>query len=432
MKHKIENNFIRDKYYRMMLNQVLGFFIIYLFIGFFVLLLFFYFYVGRPAIDLKKNAKEIKTTFDVNSDISFSDDRFWYICYDENKEVISDKYSQELLDYYEETENEDSKTKAESSDTFKIDQKLDKLHGGKILITSKRSYYFVTYSFEVNSENNGEVSYIKLLVMMNFQTRMIKMAVWIYLITTLLVIIIGSIYSIIFARKSLNNFIENFEIQKELIGESSHAMKTPLAVIQTNLEDVLTKTDSSVIDVSDKIAISLEQVAKMNKLTKNLLAIATSSTGQYYYEFKLTDVKKLVNDVALVFQEMAIANGKKFEIELDEVMATVDSQKLSDCLVVLLENAMKYTDTGDEIIVKLIKQNDSFIIRVADTGIGVSKKTKRHIFDRFYRGSNVGDRSGSGLGLAIAKQIVINHKGKIEVKDNLPKGTVFQITIKAK
>lgn len=430
--NRIENKYVRKQYYSMIINQIIGYTIFYIVIALVVLSLFYYYYVGRVRSDLRHDAKVLKSSFNIDSELRLSDENFYYICFDENKEVIPDKYSESLLSYYGDDEIDALKAKAINSDLFKLNNKLDKNIGGKQLEVDGKSYNFITYSFEVNSDESGNVKYIKLLVMTNYETRMLRIVGRIYIITSLFVFALSAIYSFAFAKISLKNFIQNYEFQKEAIGELSHSMKTPLAVIQTNLEDVLSRTDSRVIDVSDSVAVSLEQTAKLNKLTKDMLAIASSQASKYYYNFEETDVKKLVYDTSIVFKEMAELTNKKFTLELDEVTSKVDPQKISDCLVILLENALKYTDSGDEIIVKLTRFNDLFVLKIIDTGVGISKKAKKHVFDRFYRENNDSKRCGNGLGLAIAKEIVLNHKGKIEVFDNGPRGTIFQVTIKNK
>ena len=100
-------------------------------------------------------------------------------------------------------------------------------------------------------------------------------------------------------------------------------------------------------------------------------------------------------------------------------------------MIILLDNALKYTNENDSIIVTLKSGMFDAIIEVADTGIGISEETKAKIFERFYREDKARSRQtgGNGLGLSIAKTIVSDMKGKITVDHNVPKGTKFIITL---
>ena len=99
-------------------------------------------------------------------------------------------------------------------------------------------------------------------------------------------------------------------------------------------------------------------------------------------------------------------------------------------MIIILDNALKYTNEGDEIIISLRNGMFDAIIEVADTGIGITEETKEKIFERFYREDKARSRQtgGNGLGLSIAKTIVTDMKGKISVDHNSPKGTKFTIT----
>ena len=109
----------------------------------------------------------------------------------------------------------------------------------------------------------------------------------------------------------------------------------------------------------------------------------------------------------------------------------VDKNKLKQLLVILLDNALKYTEEGDSIKVTANNQNDRFTINVIDTGIGISDESLKHVFERFYREDKARSREkgGSGLGLAIAHTIVKLHGGTIKILHNKPKGTIVTVKL---
>ena len=102
----------------------------------------------------------------------------------------------------------------------------------------------------------------------------------------------------------------------------------------------------------------------------------------------------------------------------------MDGEKLKQLLIILLENAVKYTRDGDKIKVSLKKIDNAYALSVADTGIGIADGEEEKIFDRFYRSENAKNQQGSGLGLAIAKTIVEEVGGKIYATHNIPQGIV--------
>jgi signal transduction histidine kinase len=112
-------------------------------------------------------------------------------------------------------------------------------------------------------------------------------------------------------------------------------------------------------------------------------------------------------------------------------MATGDSQRLSQLLYILLDNAIKYTPSNGEVWLLLTREGNELRIRVKDTGIGIKEKDYHRIFERFYRADKSRSRQmgGHGLGLSIAKWIVETHKGTISISSEVGKGTVFTIVI---
>lgn len=146
-------------------------------------------------------------------------------------------------------------------------------------------------------------------------------------------------------------------------------------------------------------------------------------------QFNLDDeIKSIIS----LYKETAKSQQKDFCIDLKyNGTITADLNKIKQLLVILLDNALKYTEKNDSIEVKTYKKDGKCFIEVNDTGIGISKKDKKHIFERFYRSEKSRNREngGMGLGLSIAYGIVKIHKGTIKVEDNDKKGTKMVIRI---
>ena len=154
------------------------------------------------------------------------------------------------------------------------------------------------------------------------------------------------------------------------------------------------------------------------------------------YKRKLNkeDVKidELINSIVTPDTDIAMAQNKELILNLNfnkEIL--VDTNKIHQWLVILLDNAIKYTEENDKILINTYLKDNKCIIEVADTGIGISDEGINRIFDRFYREDRARNREtgGSGLGLAIANTIVKAHNGTIKASHNLPKGTIFTIKL---
>ena len=145
-----------------------------------------------------------------------------------------------------------------------------------------------------------------------------------------------------------------------------------------------------------------------------------------------TDIDELIGELAKPYIEMANLAEKKIILNLQyNGEISIDTSKIYQVLVILLDNAIKYTEKGDTIELLTYSKDGKFTLEVRDTGIGISDEAITHIFDRFYREDKARNREtgGSGLGLSIADVIVKAHNGTIKASHNKPKGTVFTIKL---
>ena len=138
------------------------------------------------------------------------------------------------------------------------------------------------------------------------------------------------------------------------------------------------------------------------------------------------DINELIKEIIQPYEEYAKLQNKKIKLELNNVKKIrADRNKISELIVIILDNAIKYTNSEDEIIIKTLKKDGKINLEISDTGIGISKEAMPHVFERFYRGDESHSKKieGSGLGLSIAKTIVNMHNGTIKIVQNNPKGT---------
>lgn len=217
--------------------------------------------------------------------------------------------------------------------------------------------------------------------------------------------------------------IDNMTKQKEFINDMSHEIRTPLTVVKGNLENILTSPNSTVLDMSELIENSIREIEHITALSQNLLNIVSDNRNMV--RKKLTySLSDTVTGVIDVYSDIISGSNKTLIANIDTVDAVCDLDKIKQLLIILIDNAIKYTEEGDKIKVQLKRAENGFSLTVADTGIGVPDGEEEQIFERFYRASNAKKTQGTGLGLSIAKSIVASHEGKINAMQNAPRGLV--------
>ena len=242
--------------------------------------------------------------------------------------------------------------------------------------------------------------------------------------------LISTFASVYLARVSAKPLLESIQKQKAFVENASHELRTPLAVLQNRLESLFRKPEATILESSENIASSLEEVRNMRMLTTNLLNLARRDDGivPEIGEVEVAFFDQTFANYAIVAEE----NGKEFTYEnaVTKPILT-DRTLLKQLMTILFDNAVKYTDEDGTIRLELaLKDRDrQLVLRVLDNGPGISTLDKKRIFDRFYRVDKARTRQqgGFGLGLSLAKQIADALKGTILVKDNKPKGTIFEV-----
>jgi signal transduction histidine kinase len=233
------------------------------------------------------------------------------------------------------------------------------------------------------------------------------------------------------ANKSLVPIREAFVRQRQFTADASHELRTPLALIRANAEMLgrsrTLHTEDGVL--ADEI---IEETDHLNRLVSDLLTLARADTGALQIIAKPVDLRSVVadvhEDVRLIAQERGIKSGVSLN---GAVVVAGDEGRLRQLLLILLDNAMKYTDSGGQVNVDLSRAENRARLIVEDTGIGIPKADLPHIFDRFYRVDRVREHEsgGTGLGLSIAQWIVQAHHGSIRAEEAAGGGTKFQIDL---
>ena len=210
----------------------------------------------------------------------------------------------------------------------------------------------------------------------------------------------------------------------------SHELKTPLTILKGETEVALRKPRENPV-YQTLLTSNLEEINQMARIIDDLLLLAKADTGETHLNVDEIDLKDLILEV---YSDMSIlAEKKNIELtvgELHETRLPGDELKLRRMLWNVVENGIKYTQPGGKVDISSGLENGSVRINVRDTGVGISDKDLKYVFDRFYRADGSRNReSGSGLGLSISKWIAEAHKGTIEVESQASSGTVFSIKL---
>jgi signal transduction histidine kinase len=221
---------------------------------------------------------------------------------------------------------------------------------------------------------------------------------------------------------------KSFESQKEFVENASHELKTPLAVIQANLDTALEDDSISKKELRKILESSKESVKFMNKLTEDLLLL---SVLEHKLSSEKVDLNKLLK--IIVNQSKNLVDSKNIDIvfvsKSKKTTIIANDVLLKRAFMNIIENAIKYSEAS-EINIKLEKiRNEEIKITIKDNGKGIPKEHLDKIFDRFYRVDKSRSRNtgGSGLGLSITKKIIERYNGDIKVKSGHKKGAEFVI-----
>jgi signal transduction histidine kinase len=228
------------------------------------------------------------------------------------------------------------------------------------------------------------------------------------------------------AGKSLAPLRLAFERQQSFVGDASHELRTPLAVIRANAEFLQASHPDSV-----EIADIVSETDRLSALVDALLALARGEAADRPVR-DLFDLGSLVEQACDAMQPLAGEREVALRVEAAHgVHVQGDREQLRQLVVILVDNALRYTPAGGDVEVEVERTGDSAAVVVRDTGIGIDHAALNRVFDRFYRADEARNRDsgGAGLGLAIARQLVEEHGGRISVESHPGRGSTFTVRL---
>ncbi|MBQ1417020.1 MAG: two-component sensor histidine kinase [Selenomonas sp.] len=252
----------------------------------------------------------------------------------------------------------------------------------------------------------------------------------------LLALIIATIVGHILSGKAMVPLKAAYEKQRQFAADASHELRTPLAVVMASAE--LLQNDPSIKSPFLKQVVEdvHDEVKKMTKLVGDLLVVARSDNKALKLKPSKFDLGAVAAQTARLMQPLAEQKNIAIIAEnLPKTMIHADEQKIRQLVLILVDNAVKYTPDGGKVTLEFRKaEKGKVCLAVSDTGIGIAPEDQEKVFDRFYRVDKARSREmgGNGLGLAIAQEIVELHHGTIAIDSVLGQGTTFTITLKTK
>ena len=257
----------------------------------------------------------------------------------------------------------------------------------------------------------------------------VKRIKFIYVITVI-ALVSGTIISYIISKKLSNIIVkpveETMEKQKQFISDASHELKTPLAVIEANVDVLENK-----VGKNKWMEYIQSEITSMNKLINDLLFLAKTENIKTIKNKEQINISDEIKMVSSMFESVAYEKSVNIKYDIQEdIKVNVDKEDIKQITSILLDNAIKHTDSGNNVYVELKKEKGLNIIKIKNEGKPIPEEEQNKIFERFYRVDKSRNRSEKryGLGLAIAKTIVEKYNGKIGV--NCKNGiTEFKIVL---
>jgi heavy metal sensor kinase len=227
--------------------------------------------------------------------------------------------------------------------------------------------------------------------------------------------------------------LENaFEQLRRFTADASHELRTPLTAIRS-VGEVALQTPKSATEYRDVIGSMLEETDRLTRLVDSLLTLSRADAGHIHVERTEISVRGLAQEASSLVEVLAEEKRQRISVQGESALVVSgDRLILRQALINLIDNAIKYSPSGSEIVVQIHPGKDSeVIVEVIDQGPGVSREHQSRIFDRFYRVDKARSREwgGAGLGLAIARWAVEVHGGQIVVESAEGSGSIFRVTL---
>jgi two-component system, OmpR family, sensor histidine kinase CiaH len=300
---------------------------------------------------------------------------------------------------------------------------------GKLTDITVEDITFRYIAYQVDNPLVGKVT-VQVLRVINSEKMLLHRLLLIMWIGCGLGFICAVLAGYFLAGRALIPIKNAWQKQQQFVSDASHELRTPLAVIQAKTDLLLRTPAASIKDRILDISTISNESRRLAKLVSNLLILARSDSDQIEIHKQSFRLDQLLAEILQHYEEIVEYQGKTLLLNAPEpVIFMADKERIHQLIVILLDNAIKYTNEGGEITLSCHQSHSSIYLHVKDTGIGILVNDIPKIFDRFYQSDKARASSeGIGLGLSIGKWIIDKHNGKVKVSSNPGKGTLFEIS----
>lgn len=346
-----------------------------------------------------------------------------------------------------------------SSDQLLLEECLQSYHDSILIapadVTSSSPFHLYHFEYEffspstqkdyfgcvINIEKNTSLLQVVIISSIDTLENQILEQRFRFIVIDIITILLLCVFSWFFTGKLLRPIIENHQKQVQFVASASHELRTPLAVILSSVECFKRQYPEASASENKFLKIIKQESLRMSTLIDHMLLLSRSDNQHFSIHKKPVELDTLLINAYETFEPLVKEKLIHFSIDLPQSTlppCNCDPDGINQVISILIHNAVSYTPEHENICLSLSLQEDShgkttFLISVADSGIGISSDEKKKIFDRFYRSEKARSTKGHfGLGLSIAWEIVNAHHGSISVHDGKAGGSVFIVSLPEK
>ncbi|MGH4123191.1 MAG: ATP-binding protein [Clostridium sp.] len=225
--------------------------------------------------------------------------------------------------------------------------------------------------------------------------------------------------------------LKNDKLKNEFISSISHELRTPLTSIKGWALTLKRKEFTGEVKREEALNIIVEESERLALMVEELLDFSRFQSGRITLHVDKIDIGKLLKNIIMEFQPRAQKSGIMLTYNIYETtIIDGDKNRLKQVFINILDNALKFTNEGEEICISYVENEENIAITIKDNGIGISEEDLKNITKKFYKGNS--KKSGSGLGLAISSGIVNLHKGELNFESEYGKGTKVEVKLPKK
>ena len=268
----------------------------------------------------------------------------------------------------------------------------------QVIIDDEYHYKAITIDLsDIDVEDDG---YVQLLINVDTENELINIYSKIIFFSILFGILISVIASILMSKSTLKPLHVMLKKQNDFVQNVSHELRTPLTIIQAKQELLLRDPNARIIDKTEDISLTLNETKRLSKLIKDLMLLARADSKQIVIQKEETEIDEFIGNIGKTYSEIFEIENKNLKLNLNYgKLASIDTNKIYQVIVILLDNALKYTEAGDTVEISTYQKDNKCVIEVKDTGIGISDEGLKHVFERFYREDKARSRETGGTGL---------------------------------